>query len=57
MIAIFKYENGLKFTGLVAESEEKAWEFLDEKYGREVYGIKYGCNHEAFCLKKVEVVG
>lgn len=57
MVAIFKYENGLKFTGLVAESEEKAWEFLDEKYGREIYGVKYGCNHEAFCLKKVEVVG
>ena len=56
MVAIFKYENGLKFTGWVAESEEKAWQFLDEKYDREIYNIKCSCNHEAFYLKKIEKV-
>lgn len=56
MVAIFKYENGLKFTGWVAESEEKAWQFLDKKYGHEIYNIKCNCNHEAFYLKKIEKV-
>lgn len=57
MVAIFQYQNGLKFTGWVAESEEKAWQFLDEKYGCEMYGIKCGCNHKAFHIKKIEMVG
>ena len=57
MVAIFKYECGLRFTGWVAESEEKAWQFLDKKYGKEIGGWWYGCNHEAFCIKEAEIVG
>lgn len=35
MVAIFKYQNGLQFTGIVAETEEKAWAYLDKKIGEE----------------------
>lgn len=29
MVGIWKNENGLHFTGIVAETEEKAWAYLD----------------------------
>lgn len=35
MVGIYKYENGLKFTGIVAETEKKAWAYLDKKVGKE----------------------
>ena len=57
MVAIFEYKGGLRFTGWIAESEEKAWQFLDEKYGWRYENENFGCNHDAFCLKKVEMVG
>lgn len=40
MVGIYKYENGLKFTGMIASNREKAEKFLSEKYGYidEVYG-------------------
>ena len=56
MVAIYKYEMGLKFIGKIAESEEKAWEYLDKTYGRQFYGEWIGCNRDAFELKEVEVV-
>ena len=33
MVGIYKYENGLQFTGVVAETKEKALEYLTEQYG------------------------
>ena len=57
MVAIFKYANGLQFTGLVAENENQAWEYLDKTYGTELYAEgQFRCNHNAFCLKKVELI-
>jgi hypothetical protein len=33
MVGIYKYENGLVFTGVIATSKEKAETYLAEKYG------------------------
>ena len=33
MFGIYKYEMGLKFTGIIATSKEKAEEYLGNKYG------------------------
>ena len=33
MVGIYKYECGLKFTGIIASDKEKAEKFLSEKYG------------------------
>lgn len=33
MVGIYKYENGLFFTGVIASSKEKAENYLAEKYG------------------------
>lgn len=39
MVGIYKYEGGLKFTGMIATDKEAAEKFLSEKYGhyREIY--------------------
>ena len=57
MVAIFRYCNGLMFTGWVAKSEEEAWKFLDKKYGY-IYkdGTQDRCNHEAFKIVPVEII-
>lgn len=34
MVGIYKYEDGLKFTGMIATDKETAEKFLSEKYGR-----------------------
>jgi hypothetical protein len=57
MVGIYKYENGLKFTGIIAKTEEEAWQYLDKIHGKVVYGVKYGCNREAYVIKKVTIVG
>lgn len=57
MVAIFQYYGGLHFTGYLAESEEQAWKFLDEKYGFTFKGENFGCNHNAFCLINAEMIG
>lgn len=57
MVAIMEYANGLKFTGWIAESEEKAWAFLDEKYGAVRMGFKCPCNRNAFVMVAIEKVG
>lgn len=33
MVGIYKYEDGLKFTGMIASDKETAEKFLSEKYG------------------------
>lgn len=33
MVGIYKYENGLIFTGVIASSKKKAETYLAEKYG------------------------
>lgn len=35
MVGIYKVANGLQFTGIVAETLEKAEEYLGNKYGKE----------------------
>ena len=54
MVAIYEYENGLKFMGKIMRSEEEAWEYLDKIYGREICGIWCGCNREAFVIKEIK---
>ena len=56
MVAIFKYENGLKFTGFVVENEKSAWKFLDDKFGITINGTKLPCNHDAFKLVATEKI-
>ena len=56
MVAIFKMENGPKFTGLIAENEEKAWEYLDKTYGEEIYGVWYGVNRRAFEIREAKMI-
>ena len=34
MVGIYQYEEGLKFTGVVAETRENAEEYLKNKYGK-----------------------
>ena len=34
MVGIYKYENGLKFTGKVAASREEAVAYLEQKHGK-----------------------
>lgn len=71
MYGIYKIENGLRFTGIVAETEEKAVEYLSNLYGKwEEYPAKDWTpnnrkyvrkfipqyNKEAFRIKKVTVI-
>ena len=57
MVAIYAYENGLKFTGKIAKSEKEAWEYLDKTHGYFYDGKWYGgCNRDAFKIMEVEVV-
>ena len=56
MVAIYKYENGLKFTGKIAKSEEEAWEYLDKTHGHEINGKWFGCNRRCYEVKEVEVI-
>ena len=57
MVAIYKYENGLKFTGMIAESAEKADEYLGNKFGYWYKGVFYpDYNKNAFVFREVELV-
>lgn len=56
MVAIYKNICGCPFTGMVAESEEKAWAYLDDKYGYRYKDINLGCNHDAFIIKEVKLI-
>lgn len=58
MVGIYKYECGLKFTGIVANTEAEAWAYLDKKYGREIGGKWYGVSRSngAFEIKEVKTV-
>lgn len=62
MVGIYKYQNGLKFTGIVAETEEKAWAYLDKKVGEknkmQIAGQWYypKANRKAFEVKTVTLI-
>lgn len=56
MYGIFRYANGLQFTGLIAYSEEEAWDYLDKKYGEWIHGVFYGCNRRAFEVQKLTTI-
>lgn len=56
MFGIYYYSGGLKFMGIVADTKEKLWEYLDKKYGKEVNGVWYGCNKEGFIIKEIKKV-
>lgn len=58
MFGIYKYECGLRFIGVVANTEAEAWAYLDKKCGREIGGKWYGYDRScgAYEVKKVEVV-
>ena len=62
MVGIYRYENGLKFTGIIAETEEKAWTYLDEEANKripkfeEVWGIKAKANKDCYEIKEVTLI-
>lgn len=56
MFGIYKYENGLQFTGIIVKTEKEAWDYLDKTYGREIYGVWCKANREAFKVKKVTII-
>lgn len=58
MYGLFKYEMGLQFTGIVAETKEKIIEYLNNKYAYiyEYKGERYSIpqwNKEAFKIKEI----
>ena len=63
MVGIYEYANGLVFTGIIAETEQKAWDYLDKKANKEPFryqgklleGLKKA-NREAYVIKKVIIV-
>ena len=73
MFGIYKYENGLQFTGKIANTEKEAKTYLANKYGKMelVYSGKRNengvplyeevfipwYNTESFCIKELELVG
>lgn len=60
MVGIYEYANGLVFTGIIAETEQKAWEYLDNKTNEKPLGkLGFGpikANRSAFVIKEVTVV-
>lgn len=56
MYAIYQYQNGKQFTGIIARTEEEAWIYLNKKYGCTINGVHCGCNREAFVVEKVVLV-
>ena len=56
MVAIMTYENGLKFTGKIAQTEKEAWIYLDRVYGYKVGDQWYGANRESFKVIEIETV-
>lgn len=62
MVGIYKRACGLKFTGIIAENEEKAWEYLDKKLNEdfpkyaEVYGLELTANRDCYEIRKVILI-
>ena len=56
MFGIYKFSFGLQFTGLVAETEEAAWAYIEKTYSKEIDGILFHANKDAFVVKKLELV-
>ena len=60
--ALFKYQNGLKFTGVVSDSKEKIIDYLNKKYEQTEKlpdGTKYTfpCwNKDAFEIIEKEII-
>lgn len=56
MVAIMKYENGLKFTGMVANTMEEAKDYLANLHGREeefpAYPLRLDENNKIVYEKK-----
>lgn len=63
MVGIYKYANGLVFTGIVANSEKEAWAYLDKKVsekplmyrGRKLESARKA-DRTAFVIKEVTLV-
>ena len=63
MVGLYKYANGLVFTGIVANSEQEAWAYLDKKVsetpimyrGRQLESAKKA-SRTAFVIKEVTLV-
>lgn len=57
MVGIYKYECGLKFTGIVAQDEEQAWAYLDKTHGEDCdKHYTYPVNRNCFRLCPIYVV-
>lgn len=71
MVGIYYYENGLKFSGIVANTEQEAKIYLGNKYGKNqkvftgkrdnnnfpIYENKFvpSYNEKAFVIKEIEL--
>lgn len=54
MFGAYVYENELKFMGVIAKTEDAVWAYLDKIYGKEICGVQYGCNRDAFEVKEIQ---
>lgn len=59
MFAIYKNCANHPFVGVVVETEEKAWEYLDKKYGKEIHlsngtSALCGCSRINWIIEKIE---
>jgi hypothetical protein len=72
MFGIYKYENGLQFTGKIARTEQEAKDYLSRAYGRiqsvftgerekdgtPIYEARFvpGYNEETFVIQPVKLI-
>lgn len=64
MVGIYKYKNGLVFTGIIANSEQEAWAYLDKKInetplmyrGEKLESTSRKASRTAFVIKEVTLV-
>lgn len=52
MFAIYRNWAGYPFLGVVAETEQDAWNYLDKTYGYN----GWGCNRDGFIVKEIPIV-
>lgn len=54
MVGVYKDEANMPFTGIVAESEAAAWEYLDKTYGRYIQGYGWAkCSRKKFIIRPI----
>lgn len=54
--AVYKYECGLKFLGLIFETEEDAWDYLNETKKIIRNGVEWAINREAYEIVPIQKI-